>query len=745
MTTFKENPELRELSPYFQLHAEDKVDWHHWDETTKEKARTQGQDLRLLIGHYTHSFALAWERRLFSYDEYVGPFADAFINVLVDRFLNPEIEHLYLSAIRGLVDPAVSREMHRRLHNQPSVLILESSTLAVKSVEIESYLDAEVAGVQGMLNHKGVVSESPRLWEVVMTKAGAKGRPTRPVSGRGSSALPSNAIAFPTGAPNLRNSVKDESATKAENAPITLGDLLRELSSSRRPWADVCADYYASLSRMASPTDPTGANFNEDVLAHCSAGSWLLKFSHMKLQEKSPNVARDAEELAAGVFTRHARSAWVEQLSGAFAGTRSLETRSMPDAEDLWILQAQLVSAYADVIWQSRDPFLEQVARRASKYLLDHVGSLGLFGVGRGVCSDIEVPEFSFDKRKVKASLDEEEWLVFETLYGLDRAPNFQNRYLLQRMDSFRSVAERLFMSEDQAAQLLASSHAKIREQVGELNYVIDARVLAPINAVIGRALLKLGMVTKDEQLLAAGTRIAFAFVSGSLSQGFEPVADEASARTADRYRNVVYALDLLLMQLQVEWHQEVFETVKQLVTQLVAESRIEGANVMVPDYLNPEKVGLPVYQPLVDYSLNFPPAVLVACRVLAQYSRLTGESRWSLLASRQHEQIQMFNEKIGQILSMLEVDLQMDSACIKFGVVLRGGTHSVDQWRSRLQEKYHPHYGVYSVPRDAGAETLNYLTGNASDTGKAEAYLVDGDGSVRRFESLAELVRVLS
>ncbi len=71
-------------------------------------------------------------------------------------------------------------------------------------------------------------------------------------------------------------------------------------------------------------------------------------------------------------------------------------------------------------------------------------------------------------REQVKKLLTEDEYLVVETLYGLDKPANFENYWNLHRYDSWRSVVHRLSLTRPAADDTLASAQAKLlaaREQ----------------------------------------------------------------------------------------------------------------------------------------------------------------------------------------------------------------------------------------------------------------------------------------
>src|SRR5690606_22133056 len=99
---------------------------------------------------------------------------------------------------------------------------------------------------------------------------------------------------------------------------------------------------------------------------------------------------------------------------------------------------------------------------------------------------------------EVKRLLTEDEYLVVETLYGLDKPANFEGRWNLHRHDAWRSVVARLSLTPERAEELLESARAKLLAARAERTAPArDEKILTAWNglALVGltRAALRLG------------------------------------------------------------------------------------------------------------------------------------------------------------------------------------------------------------------------------------------------------------
>ena len=102
---------FQQLSPYLKQHANQAVDWLPWSEETFNKAKIEDKPILLSIGYASCHWCQEMSRNCFQ-DEYIASLMNRhFVNILVDREEMPEIDHIYMEAVR-MFDQSAGWPLH---------------------------------------------------------------------------------------------------------------------------------------------------------------------------------------------------------------------------------------------------------------------------------------------------------------------------------------------------------------------------------------------------------------------------------------------------------------------------------------------------------------------------------------------------------------------------------------------------------------------------------------------------------
>jgi len=99
----REGNHLRgEPSPYLLQHAHNPVDWYPWGEEALSRARREDRPIFLSIGYSTCHWCHVMEEESFEDDEVARFLNEHFVSIKVDREQRPDLDALYLEAVRRL-------------------------------------------------------------------------------------------------------------------------------------------------------------------------------------------------------------------------------------------------------------------------------------------------------------------------------------------------------------------------------------------------------------------------------------------------------------------------------------------------------------------------------------------------------------------------------------------------------------------------------------------------------------------
>jgi uncharacterized protein YyaL (SSP411 family) len=92
----------KETSPYLLQHADNPVDWYPWSEEALHKARGEDKPILLSIGYSACHWCHVMAHESFENPEIAGLMNDLFINIKVDREERPDLDNVYMEAVRAI-------------------------------------------------------------------------------------------------------------------------------------------------------------------------------------------------------------------------------------------------------------------------------------------------------------------------------------------------------------------------------------------------------------------------------------------------------------------------------------------------------------------------------------------------------------------------------------------------------------------------------------------------------------------
>jgi uncharacterized protein len=95
-----------EASPYLLQHAHNPVDWHPWGEEALARARREDRPIFLSIGYSTCHWCHVMEEESFEDEAIAALINQHFVAIKVDREERPDLDAIYLAAVRRLTGSA---------------------------------------------------------------------------------------------------------------------------------------------------------------------------------------------------------------------------------------------------------------------------------------------------------------------------------------------------------------------------------------------------------------------------------------------------------------------------------------------------------------------------------------------------------------------------------------------------------------------------------------------------------------
>jgi hypothetical protein len=417
------------------------------------------------------------------------------------------------------------------------------------------------------------------------------------------------------------------------------------------------------------------------------------------MSRRTGETDRAALEMVMHTLTRMARGGIFDHLGGGFCRYATDRKWIVPHFEKMLSDNGLLLALYADAFAVSGDElFRDTLSGTAGWLLRDMRHPSGAFHAA--VSADSEGHEgryYLWRREEARRLLTEDEYLIVETLYGLDKPTNFEGRWILHRRDAWRAVVERLSLDRAEADRLLASARAKLlTARQRRVPPDVDCKILAAWNGLAIKGLARAAEVLEEPGWLAAA-RAAADFLRTTLWRNGVLHASWTDGRLGppgflDDHVNV---LDGLLALLRAGWRD--------------ADARfaIELADALRTHFEDREHGGFfftrhdgeaLIYRPKPTLDDALPAGNGVAARVLSELGHLFGREDYLESAHRTLAWARGLMEQYPaghcSLLAALELPLADPEH-----VILRGPEGGLGEWMAPTGRGYHPWRHIYAIP----------------------------------------------
>jgi len=635
-----------ETSPYLLQHARNPVHWMPWGDEALALAREQDRPILLSVGYSACHWCHVMAHESFE-DEPTATLMNAlFVNVKVDREERPDLDRIYQSAHQLLI---------RRAGGWPLTMFLTP--------------DGHVPFFGGTYFPPQARYGMPSFKEV-LTRVAAYFREHRDdIRGQRDDILRALASIEPEG-----------------GAGATLD--ATPLAQARNQLEAAYDSHHGGFGD--APKFPHPSNL-ERLLRHHAAS---VIDAHADETALTMSLHSLAAMIDGGIF---------DQLGGGFY-RYSVDTQWMiPHFEKMLYDNGPLLQLCA-WSWQlTGEASFAHAARATAAWVMREMQS-PQGGYRSSLDADSEGEEgryYVWQPQQVRSVLEAREYAVLAARFGLDRAPNFEDRaWHLHGFESLQHAARAAGVSEQHAAELLTSARNKLlaaRER--RVRPGLDDKILASWNGLMIKGMSVAGRVLGEPRYVASAER-ALDFVRAHMMRDRQLLA---SWRSGHAHLNAylddhALLIDGVLALLECRWRDGDLDFARNLADALL--ERFHDAQLggfFFTSHDHEQLIARP--KPMTDDAL--PSGNGVAARVLGRLGHLLGEARYLEAAASTLRtawtSIERYPHAHNALLGALEEHLR-PPVC----VVLRGDGPELERWRARAGARYAPARSVLAIPTQA-------------------------------------------
>jgi uncharacterized protein YyaL (SSP411 family) len=718
-----------ETSPYLRQHVSNPVAWQPWDDQALALAKNLQRPIVLSIGYSSCHWCHVMAKESFADDATAGVMNKHFINIKVDREERPDLDKVYQVAHHLLTQQQGGWPLTMFL-DPDTLLPFFGGTYFPKTArhQLPSFVDLLLRVSEVFNNQREQLQEQSLKLQQVMQKMSNGGNAAEPE--------PPSTAELAAEVPGVTSLQAHRDATAINSAEDSAGPQFEDSELIELASTQLFKEYDVQHGGFGNaPKFPMPASVQR--VLH----DWAYK---------GHRGDRDNESLdrVLTTLTKMARGGIFDHLGGGFCRYSVDAQWMIPHFEKMLYDNGQLLTLYSAALRIGPDELFEQTLRQTAGWLIREMQH-PQGGFYASVDADSEGEEGKFyvwRREQVKKLLTEDEYLIVETLYGLDKPANFANYWNLHRYDSWRSVVQRLSLSRPEADELLASAQTKLlaaRQQ--RVAPGRDDKILTSWNALAIKGLAHAAQTLNEPGWLVAAQQAAD-FLHNECWQP-ETQTLYATWLNAPKYAGYLddYAnlLDALLTLLSAQWQER------------YAAFAISIADVLLQRFYDKDQGGLFFTEhnhetlihrskPSMDDAL--PPGNAAAASALAQLGHLLGrtdylDAAYGTLAWARPSMEQYPAGHCGLVEALQQ---QLDGGT---QILLRGPQAEMQVWQQGLAKGLQPWQQCFAIPYNDVQTLPEFLPTlvSSDDQGKVTAYLCQGLSCSAPVQSLEELKQLLA
>ncbi len=660
-------------SEYLLDHADDLVEWHDWGEAPLAAARAADKPILLTIGYRGCRGCEAMARESFLNAGTAAVMNEHFINIKVDRDERPDLDKVYQSALQ-LIAP--------KSGGWPLTVFLEP--------------DSQLPFFGGTYFPQQAQHQTPGFADLLLRILETF---------------------------NSKREELDEQAQKLSQA-------LEQLTP---PVLDPGVEDFALLehgrNQLLQQHDPAHGGFGKSVKFPMPARVLRL-LRHWAYSRRSGDNDRESLDAVMTTLTKIARGGIHDHIGGGLFSYAHDAQWMVPTFEKKLYDNAQMLPIFAAALTLGQDDLfnntLNGIVDWMQQTLLTAEGAFmaGEDGESRGQNGQY----YLWRREQLKKLLSDPEYLLVETLFGLDKLANVDNYWNLHRHDSYRSVVERLALTANEADELLASAKTKMvaaRSQ-SETPPVIDQKVITAWNGLAIKGLADAGRLAQRPDWVTLASNCAdfvrqYCWDNEQLHNTWHATGP-GHAACIDDYANVLIGLESLL---QCRWSDDVASFTRELADAALTKfyDNDNGGFCFAPNDIEPL-----IYQPKPTLDEALPPGNATLALTLHRLGLLFGEQRYMDAAANTLRWARAVMEHLPTghcgLLSALE-----DALLVPQAVVLRGPEAEMAVWTAALASTFAPWRSVFAIPYTSAGPLPSFLPRLVSAAAQTtvSAFVFDG------------------
>ncbi len=458
------NALAKETSPYLLMHAHNPVNWYAWNEEALAKAKKENKPIFLSVGYSSCHWCHVMERESFLDEEIAKFLNENFICIKVDREERPDVDNIYMESLHVL-----NQLMRKRPGGGwPLSMFL---TPDGRPFFGGTYFPARAGDRGARIGFLEIVKMIDKNWREQPDRIG---------------------IDADTITKYTRESLAGRKPLKNENM--------------QQSWITI------AIENLEDSFDPEYGGFrfnpqNSSIPKFPEPSNLIFLADYVR--ENPDNDS--AKNMLIKTCERMMMGGIYDHLGGGFHRYSVDRFWAIPHFEKMLYDNGQLATVYSEVYkLTNREEFKNVVDGILAWVTREMVAEDGGFYSALDAESEGEEGKFyRWNKEEIKAALSDEEYQLFASIYGLNKAPNFEEKYYAPQLSQTLSETAKL------RSTTLAEIEAKlavIRKKLFEarakrVRPLLDNKILTSWNGMMIRGFADAGRLLENQAYIDTAVR----------------------------------------------------------------------------------------------------------------------------------------------------------------------------------------------------------------------------------------------
>ncbi len=676
-----------ETSPYLLQHAQNPVEWYPWGEQALNRALRENKPILLSVGYSACHWCHVMAHESFEDAQTASIMNDLFINIKVDREERPDIDKIYQTSFIVLTQRSGGWPLTMFLTPADHIPFFAGTYFPKKARH-------------GLPAFKDLLKY---IAEIYYTK------PEQVQEQNQSLQNQLNAIYQSSGEPvTLENNI----LLRAKNQLMEVFDRQHGGFGKAPKFPHpgnldlLLRDYYRSQQH----------GIEDNITFH------LLFFT--------------LEKMAAGGLFDH--------VSGGFYRYSVDDYWMIPHFEKMLYDNGLLLSIYTQAYLASRQERFKSTALDTAEWIIREMQAPegGYFSSLDADFDGVEGKYYTWDMEQIKTLLDKKELDLVNQRFGLERGPNFEDKYHLNEWMDFDEYSRQHCIDIATCNETWQRARDKLfTYRSSNTPPDRDDKILTGWNALVIKSMSIASRVfDKDEYSRSALDALEFIRRNMITDQGRLYASYKDGKAHLNAYLDdYAFLLDALLEYLQTQWQSSYLLFAIEIANTLLAhfeDQQYGGFYFTSNDHENL------IQRPKISSDEATPSGNGVAAYSLLRLGYLLSETRYIDAAERTinnaGQQINNNPMAYGSLLRCYEELIEPPTI-----IIIRGIQPTIESWQRTCQKQYQPDCMVFSIPDDAQNLPESLAIKNSA-AGATRAFLCHGLECQAPIESLENLTQVL-